>query len=48
MCVGTPLEGSVTLYEYCRDFLIDLRDISFLIDLIILGFEGFSIILGMD
>ena len=48
VCVETPLGGSVILYEHCKDFVIDLGDISFLIDLIILGFEGFSIILVID
>ena len=48
VCIGTPLRGSVTLYEHYKDFVIDLGDKSFLVDLIILGFEGFSIILVID
>ena len=48
VCVGTPLGGSVTLYEHCKDFVLEFGDRSFLVDLIVLGFEGFSIILGMD
>ena len=48
VCVETPLGGSVILYEHCKDFVIDFGDRSFLVDLIVLGFEGVSIILGMD
>ncbi len=46
--VETPLEGAITLYEMCKDFDIDFVGRVLYADLIVLGFEGFVIILGMD
>ena len=44
----THIGGSITLYKKCKDFEINFMGRTFLVDLIVLGFEGFSIILGMD
>ena len=46
--VATPLGGSETLHYRVRDFQIQLAGCTFTHDLIILGFTGFHIILGMD
>ncbi|XP_028065895.1 uncharacterized protein LOC114268864 [Camellia sinensis] len=48
ICVETPLEGAITLYEMCKDFEIDFTSRVLYVDLIVLGFEGFVIILDMD
>ena len=48
VCVETPFGGSVALYDQCKDFGIYLVGRTFVVDLIVLDFEGFSIILGMD
>ena len=48
MCVQTPLSELAILYEQCEGFVLDFVTRTFLVDLIVLGFEGFSIILGMD
>ncbi|XP_028126745.1 uncharacterized protein LOC114323364 [Camellia sinensis] len=39
---------AVTLYEMCKDFEIDFAGRVLYADLIVLGFEGFTIILDMD
>ena len=46
--VETPLGGAVTLYEMCKDFEIDFAGRGLHADLIVVGFEGSTIILGMD
>ena len=46
--VETPLGGSVTLYDYCPGVEACIFGKCFAADLIVLGFEGFGLILGMD
>ena len=46
--VATPLGGAVTFYEMCKDFEIDFAGRVLYANLIVLGFEGFEIILDMD
>ena len=46
--VETSLRVAVTLYKMCKDFEIDFTSRVLYADLIVLGFEGFTIILGMD
>ena len=46
--VETPLGGAVTLYVVCKDFEIEFTGRVLYADLIVLGFKGFTIILGMD
>jgi hypothetical protein len=46
--VATPLGGSETLFYRVRGFAIQLAGCTFTHDLIVLGFTGFNVILGMD
>jgi hypothetical protein len=46
--VVTPLGGSARLEHYVKGFQLDIAGWRFTLDLIMMGFTGFHIILGMD
>ena len=46
--VGTPTGVSVDLPEMVKSYEIRFLGRVFLIDMFVLGFEGFDVILGMD
>ena len=46
--VDTPTGSSVDLHEYVRDFEFRFVGKLFVLNLLVLGFEGFDVILGMD
>ena len=46
--VDTPTGSSVELHEYVRDFEFKFVGKLFVLSLLVLGFEGFDVILGMN
>ena len=46
--VDTPTGSSIELYEYVRDFEFRFVGKLFVLSLLVLGFEGFDVILGMN
>ncbi|KAF5207903.1 Retrotransposon protein, putative, Ty3-gypsy subclass, partial [Thalictrum thalictroides] len=47
-CVSTPTGGSTILYDQCENFKFKFVGRVFVMDLVVLGFEGFQLILGMN
>ena len=48
LSVGTPMGVSVDLSEMVRGYRVRFLNRVFVLDLYVLGFEGFDVILGMD
>ena len=46
--VGTPTGVSVGLPEMVKQYEVRFMGQRFLVDMFVLGFEGFDVILGMD
>ena len=48
LSVGTPTGVRVDLHEMVRGYRVRFMDRVFVLDLYVLGFSGFDVILGMD